>query len=122
MLTTAYILAGLIAAGIIFIGAQYIWAPGATAPGFGFRELPQNGEGYYSVKGVRDIAAGLIVFTLMAAVGHREMAWVILALTSIPVGDMLVVLRYRGRKAAAFGIHGATAAVMLVITVLLLVG
>jgi Domain of unknown function (DUF4267) len=122
MLPTAYVLAGLIAVGIIFIGAQYIWAPGTTAPGFGFRELPENGEGYYSVKGVRDIASGLIVFTLMAAVGHREMAWVILAMASIPLGDMLTVLRYRGRKAAAFGIHGATAAVMLVVTALLLVG
>ena len=122
MLATAYVLAGLIAVGIIFIGAQYIWAPAATAPGFGFRELPQNGEGYYGVKGVRDIAAGLIVFTLMAAVGHREMAWVILAMASIPFGDMLVVLRHGGRKAAAFGIHGATAAVMLVVTLLLFLG
>ena len=122
MLTTAYILAALIAAGITFIGIQYIWTPGKTAPGFGFRELPQNGEGYYSVKGVRDIASGLILFTLMAVAGHREMAWVILAMASIPFGDMLVVLRYRGRKAAAFGIHGATAAVMLIVTALLLAG
>jgi hypothetical protein len=122
VITTAYVLTGLIAVGIIFIGAQYIWTPNATAPGFGFRELPQNGEGYYSLKGVRDIASGLIVFTLMATAGHREMAWVILAIAAIPFGDMLVVLRYRGRKAAAFGIHGATTAVMLVAVLLLLVG
>jgi hypothetical protein len=45
-----------------------------------------------------------------------------LAATGIPVGDALIVLRSNGPKAAAYGIHGATAVVMLVISVLLLVG
>lgn len=45
-----------------------------------------------------------------------------LAAVGIPVGDALIVLRGNGPKAAIYGIHGATAVVMLVISALLLVG
>jgi hypothetical protein len=45
-----------------------------------------------------------------------------LAAAVIPVGDALVVWRSKGPKSAVYGIHGATAAVMLAISVLLLVG
>jgi hypothetical protein len=38
-----------------------------------------------------------------------------------PVGDALIVLRNNGPRAAVYGVHGSTAAVMLVISVLLLV-
>ena len=31
----------------------------------------------------------------------------------IPVGDAIIVLRSGGSRAAAFGIHGATAVIML---------
>ena len=44
-----------------------------------------------------------------------------LAATGIPVGDALIVLRNKGPRSAVYGIHGATAAVMLAISVLLLV-
>jgi hypothetical protein len=43
-----------------------------------------------------------------------------LAATAIPVGDAAIVLRSHGPKSAVYAIHGATAAVMLVISVLLL--
>jgi hypothetical protein len=45
-----------------------------------------------------------------------------LAATAIPVGDALIVRRSGGPKSAVYGVHGGTAAVMLVISVLLLVG
>jgi hypothetical protein len=45
-----------------------------------------------------------------------------LAATFIPVGDALIVLHSKGPKAAAYGIHAATALVMVVITILLLAG
>jgi len=35
------------------------------------------------------------------------------AASLIPLGDALIVLRSGGTRAAAFGIHGATAAVIL---------
>ncbi len=44
-----------------------------------------------------------------------------LAAAGMPAGDALIVLRSNGPKAVAYGIHGATAVVMVAISVLLLV-
>jgi hypothetical protein len=42
-----------------------------------------------------------------------------LVLSLIPLGEALVVLTNGGRKSAAFGIHGATAAAMIIAALLL---
>jgi hypothetical protein len=124
MLTNvATVLAGLIGAGIIFIGARALWAPRA-AVGFGIPDTPtedRNFQAWLSVKAVRDIASGLFVFILLVGATRHLLGWFMLAAAGIPVGDALIVLRSKGPKAAAYGIHGATAVVMLVISVLLLV-
>jgi hypothetical protein len=52
----------------------------------------------------------------------HALGWVILAETFIPLGDMLIILRHNGKKAVAYGVHGATAAVMLATAALLLLG
>jgi len=121
--TIAYILAGLLAAGIIFIGARFVIAPGVAADGYGVpADLDQpSGRAYLNVKGIRDIATGLFVFILMAAGATQLVGWVMLAATVIPLADAAIVLRSGGSKAIAWGVHGATAAVMLVTTALLLV-
>lgn len=75
---------------------------------------------YLSVKGVRDIASGLFVFILMAAGATQLLGWVILAATIIPLADATIVLANRGSKSIALGVHGVTAAVMLVTAALLL--
>jgi hypothetical protein len=125
MTTTAigYALAGLIAAGIIFIGARFLVAPRVAAAGYGVQpDLSQRSVGaYLSVKGIRDIASGLVVFILMAAGATHLIGWVILAATIIPIADATIVLRSGGPKSIAFGVHGVTAAVMLVTAALLLV-
>ena len=53
--TTAYPLAGLIAAGIIFIGGRFILAPRVAAAGYGVQpDLGQSSVvAYLRVKGVR---------------------------------------------------------------------
>ncbi|HEX6346581.1 DUF4267 domain-containing protein [Umezawaea sp.] len=123
MLTNiAYVLAGLIGAGIIVIGARALWSPRA-AVGFGIPNTPvedRNFQSWLSVKAVRDIASGLFTFILMAGGTPELLGWFILAAAGIPVGDALIVLRGKGPKSAAYGIHGVTAAVMLVTSVLLL--
>ena len=48
------------------------------------------------------------------------LGWFELAASTIPVGDALIVLRYKGPKAAAYGVHGVTAAVLLASAALLL--
>lgn len=118
-----YTLSGLIAAGIIFVGARFLVAPRVAAAGYGVQpDLGRQSTGaYLSVKGVRDIASGLFVFILMAAGATHLLGWVLLAATVIPIADAAIVLRSGGPKSIAWGVHGATAAVMLMTSALLLV-
>jgi hypothetical protein len=121
--TIGYTLAGLIGAGIIFIGARFFVAPRVAAAGYGVQpDLSQKATGaYLSVKGVRDIASGLIVFILMAAGATHLLGWVILAYTIIPLADTAIVLGHGGPKSIAWGVHGLTAVVMLITSALLLI-
>jgi len=50
---------------------------------------------------------------------RADLWWLLLVLSLIPLGDALVVLTNGGRKSAAFGIHGATAAAMIIAALLL---
>jgi hypothetical protein len=122
-ITIGYVLAGMLAAAIIFIGARFLVAPRVAAAGYGV--LPdvdqRETRAYLSVKGVRDIATGLIVIVLMAAGATHLVGWVMLAATIIPIADAAIVLANGGPKSIAYGVHGGTAAVMLITTALLLV-
>lgn len=123
MLTsTATVLAGLIGVGIIAMGACAFWAPQAAA-GFGIPGTPTEDptfRAWLAVKAVRDMAAGIFVFIMLAAGSPQLLGWFMLAAAGIPAGDALIVLRSDGPKAAAYGVHGATAVVMLAISALLL--
>jgi Domain of unknown function (DUF4267) len=121
--TIAYTLAGLIGAGIIFSGARFILAPRVAAAGYGVQpDLSQKAAGaYLSVKGVRDIASGMFIFILMAAGATHLLGGVILAATIIPLVDATIVLGHGGPKSIAYGVHGLTAVVMLMISALLLI-
>ncbi len=121
--TTGYVLAGILSAAIIFIGARFLVAPRVAAAGYGvLPDLDQSGAcAYLSVKGIRDIATGLFVIILMTAGATHLVGWVMLAATIIPIADANIVLRNGGSRSVAWGVHGATAAVMLVTTALLLV-
>lgn len=122
MTTAAYVLSGLIAAAIIVVGVRFFITPRVAATGYGVvPDLGQRSTGaYLSVKGVRDIASGLIVIVLMVAGATHLLGWVILAATVIPLADTAIVLTNGGSKGIAWGVHGATAALMLVTAGLLL--
>ena len=121
--TIAYTLAGLIGAGIIFIGARFLVAPRVAATGYGVQpDLGQRSAGaYLRVKGIRDIASGLFVFILMAAGATHLHGWVIVAATIIPLADAAIVLSNGGPRSIAWGVHGLTAALMLMTSALLLI-
>ena len=97
-------------------------APRVAAAGYGVEaELSQPAIGaYLRVKGVRDIASGLFVVILMAAGATQLLGWVMLAATVIQLADAAIVIGDGGSKGVAFGVHGATAAVMLATSALLL--
>ena len=84
-----YALARLTAVGIIFIGARFLLAPSTAAAGFGIAAWHDGGKAdpYLSVKGVRDIASGLIAVILLAARMPHVLGWLELAASTIPIGD-----------------------------------
>jgi hypothetical protein len=123
LINIADVLTGLIGAGCIFMGANAFRAPRAAA-GFGIPDTPvedRTFQAWLAVKAVRDIASGLFIFILLAGTTPHLLGWFMLAAAGIPVGDALIVLRSNGPKAVAYGVHAATATVMLAISVLLLV-
>ena len=118
----AYALSGLIGLGIIFVGTRFLLAPSTAAAGYGVpveQETARAGA-YLAAKGVRDIASGVFVFILIAFQAPHILGWIIVAATIIPIVDAVIVLTHNGSKATAYGVHGATAAVMLVTAGLLL--
>ena len=120
-----YGLSGLLGAGISVIGARFLVAPQAAAAAYGIT-TEQGGpasDPYLAVKGVRDIASGVVAFVLLAAgkphiLGRYLAAWA----SIVPVGDAIIVLRGNGPKATAYGVHGTTAVAMLGTGALLLGG
>ena len=115
-------LALILALGIIAVGAQYVARPIAMSLSFG---LPPPGDGpnvpsWLRLKGVRDIASGLVVLAFMARGAPGALGLLLLVLAVIPVGDMFVVLTGEGSARTAFGVHGLTAAVMVLAATLLL--
>ena len=118
---TGTALAALTGVGITYVGLSYLIDPVGTAPSFGLPAWPgDDAAAWLNLKGVRDLATGLTVFALLAKGRREALGWVMLAFATIPAGDMLTILAHHGSKAAAFGIHGATAAAVLASGLLLL--
>jgi hypothetical protein len=116
-----FYLSALIAAGIIFIGARFLVAPSLAAAAYGVPASTEpRSQAYLSVKGIRDIASGLFIAIFIAYGAPHPLGWFMLAAAIIPIGDAVIVLRHGGSRAIAFGVHGVTAAVMLIISGLLL--
>ncbi|MET9994218.1 DUF4267 domain-containing protein [Streptomyces mutabilis] len=115
-------LAALIAAAVVLVGARTVWAP-HSATGFGIPNTRADDpalRAWLSVMGVRDIGTGLILAVLLIAGSTHLLGWAVLAATLVPVGDAAVVARSGGPRSVIYGVHLATAATMLVISVLLL--
>jgi hypothetical protein len=121
MATLGYYLSGVIALGIIVIGTRFFVAPHSAVAGFGVPVSPDaRWDAYLSVKAIRDIVSGLFIAILMIDGSPHLLGWFMLAATIIPLTDAMIVISHGGTKASAFGIHGATAGVMLIISGVLL--
>jgi hypothetical protein len=104
---------------IVFIGIRFLAQPMAAAAGYGVPAKENGDAAYLSIKGVRDFSYGILGLALLAFVGAHAEAWFMLVVTLAPVGDTFIVLRNGGTKAVAFGIHAATAVIMLISAALL---
>jgi hypothetical protein len=113
-----------LALAIIAIGTSYVANPVDTTRSFGL-PLPEEGPNipwWLRLKGVRDIAAGMLVLAIMLWGSARDVGLVLLVSAIIPTGDMMLILAARGKTGSALGIHGITAALMVVVGVLTIVG
>ncbi|MEU2620082.1 DUF4267 domain-containing protein [Streptomyces sp. NPDC007157] len=120
MTVTAYTLAVVLDLFILFIGARFLLQPKASAVGYGVPADP-NGDAsaYLAIKGLRDGAFGVIGLALLAFAGARAEAWFMLCVALVPLFDTVIVLRHGGTRAVAYGIHFATAVVVLISAALL---
>lgn len=115
-------LAVFVSIGIIVIGCFYLASPERILGGFGLKPPAPDADtrAWLRLKGIRDIASGLTVLTLMLTTDSRTVGIVLLVLAIIPFGDMSNVLGSGGRKVTAFSVHGVTCAVVLFAGLLLI--
>ncbi|MGO2112001.1 MAG: DUF4267 domain-containing protein [Pseudoclavibacter sp.] len=99
------------------IGLGYLIRPTAMAPSFGFRDVAPAHDPFWNVKGVRDVASGVIVTVLLLFGNPLVNGAALLAAALIPLGDMLVVLANGGKRGTAFGVHGASAVIVAAVGV-----
>ena len=116
------ILAALMALGIIVIGCFYLLSPERISGTFGLKPPASDADtrAWLRPKGIRDIAAGLIVLAMMLTADSHLVGIALLVEAIIPLGDMLIILGSGGSKSRALSIHGVTCAVMLVAGLLLI--
>lgn len=118
----ATVLAALVALAVVAMGATGMFRP-QFFTGFGIPGTSADDPvlaSWLTVKGGRDIGAGLMLLVVTLLGTTALSGWVMLAAVVMPVFDGLIVLRAKGPKAAAYGVHFVTAASMALIAVLLL--
>jgi hypothetical protein len=115
-------LAALVALGIIVIGCFYLISPQRILGTFGLKPPASDADtlAWLRLKGIRDVASGLVVLAMMLTADARTVGIVILVLAIIAFGDMSIILRSGGSKSRAFSNHGVTCVVMLVAGLLLI--
>jgi hypothetical protein len=114
--------AALIAVGVIAIGCFYLVSPERISGSFGLNPPASDADtrAWLRLKGIRDVASGLLVLTMMLTADRRSVGIALIVFAIIPLGDMSIVLGSGGSKSRAFSIHGVTCAVMLAIGLLLI--
>jgi hypothetical protein len=115
----AYGLAILLNLFVVLIGVRFLWVPRAAAAGYGVPAKEGGDAAYLTIKGLRDLSYGILGLALLAFAGAHAAGWFMLVVALNPLGDTVIVLRHGGTKVTAFGIHFATAVVVLINAALL---
>jgi hypothetical protein len=108
---TALSLAVLACAAIIVLGARFLLVPQRATLDYGARA--DDLRALTAIKGVRDITSGVVLLAVWAAGGTTVLGWALIAAAVTPIADAVIVLTRGGKRATAFGVHGATAAVII---------
>ena len=115
-------LAGLLALAIIAIGCFYLVSPERVTGSFGLKPPAPDVDtrAWLRLKGIRDIASGLVLLTMMLTADRRSVGFALIVFAVIPLGDMSIILGSGGSKSTAFSVHSVTCVVMLVVGLLLI--
>ncbi len=115
-------LAALLAVAIIVIGCFYLISPERMTGSFGLKPPAPDADtrAWLRLKGIRDVASGLVVLTLMLTTDTRTVGIAVLVEAIVPLGDMSNVLGSGGSKSTAFSVHGLTCAVEVVVGLFLI--
>ena len=115
-------LAALMAVSIFGIGCFYLVSPERMTGSFGLKPPASDADtrAWLRLKGIRDVASGLVVLTMMLTADRRLVGIALIVFAIVPLGDMSIILGSGGSKFKAFSMHGATCAAMLVVGFLLI--
>ena len=114
-----YWLCGALALGISLVGLLALFAPATGSTMFGIPTTASESLPWIRLAGIRDIALGLVLFTMMAQKEGRTAGILILLLLVVPIADLTTVFSRTGLSYHMF-IHASGALFMVVIGVLLL--
>jgi hypothetical protein len=101
----------LICIAINVIGLRFLLVPRDATLHYGV--APNDVRALTAIKGIRDISSGVVPLVIWRVAGTRAFGWAILSSAITPIGDMIVVFAQGGEAAAALGIHGVTAVVLI---------
>jgi Domain of unknown function (DUF4267) len=120
MQLAALLVALLACAAIIAIGIRFLLTPRRATVAFG---VPADSlRALTEIKGVRDIASGVVLLVVWAASDRTTLGWALIAAALTPIGDAVIVVRNGGKPSTALGIHGLTAALLLAAGLVLALG
>ena len=105
---------------IIVLGSRFLLTPHRATRDFGV--AADDLRALTAIKGVRDIASGVVLLVVWAAGGPVVLGWALIAAAITPVADAAIVLANGGKPAVALGVHGLTAGVLVAAGLVLVLG
>jgi hypothetical protein len=120
MHTAALLVAVIGCVAIIVLGARFIVSPRRATLDYG---VPADSiRALTAIKGVRDIASGVVLLVVWAAADTQTLGWALIAAAITPTADAVIVRANGGKLATALGIHGVTAALLIAAGLVLALG
>ncbi|TQS40382.1 DUF4267 domain-containing protein [Cryptosporangium phraense] len=117
-MTIAALVIGITACvAIVVIGLRFLLTPARAMTDFGV--AADSLRAMSAAKGVRDITSGVVPLVVWAAAGRNALGWTLVAAALTPIGDAVIVVRNGGKLSTALTIHGLTAAVLVVVGLVL---
>ena len=90
---------------LIFIGLRFFISPVQAEAAFGIHTGITGNFGFHYIKGVRDLATGLLTLALLFNKEYRSLGWLMMCMSIIPVNDFLLVLNTPLHPAGAIYPH-----------------